>query len=160
MTIKLTPTIKLFVTDVDGTLTDGSMYYTVSGEYMKRFNTKDGMGLGMLKDTGIEVAIVTSESSDIALRRAEKLNIDHVYVGVRNKLRQVNLLCSEIGVTLAETAYVGDDLNDLEVMKCVGLSFSVRDANAAVVKLANVNLKTRGGDGAVREAVEWILERQ
>jgi YrbI family 3-deoxy-D-manno-octulosonate 8-phosphate phosphatase len=151
--------IRLFVTDVDGTLTDGGMYYTARGEYMKRFNTRDGMGLSMLRDAGVEVAIMTSENSEIVLRRAEKLNITHVFVGVEDKLAQLKELCESLEVQLNRVAYVGDDVNDLDAMRNVGLAFAVADADLRVLDVANMRLSKSGGEGAVREAAEWILAR-
>lgn len=151
--------IKLFVTDVDGTLTDGGMYYTAQGESMKRFNTRDGMGLSMLRRAGVEVTIMTGEDSEIALRRAEKLKITYVFTGIQDKLAQLKKLCETLNIPLGSVAYVGDDVNDLEVMRNVGLSFAVADADARVLEVANVQLAKRGGEGAVREAAEWILSR-
>ena len=149
-----TACIRLFVTDVDGTLTDGGMYYTAQGEYMKLFNTRDGMGLSMLRDNGIELAIMTSENSEIVLRRAEKLNITHVFIGVEDKLAQLKELCERLNVPLSSVAYVGDDVNDLQVMQNVGLAFAVADANFRVLEAAHVQLSKCGGTGAVREAAE------
>lgn len=151
--------IKLFVTDVDGTLTDGGMYYTAQGEYMKCFNTRDAMGLSMLRQAGVEVAIMTSEDSEIVLRRAEKLEVTHVFVGVQDKLAQLRELCERLKVPLSRVAYVGDDVNDLEVMQNVGLAFTVADADSRILEGAHVRLLRCGGQGAVREAAEWILSR-
>lgn len=151
--------IRLFVTDVDGTLTDGGMYYTADGEYMKLFNTRDGMGLSMLREAGIEVCMMTSENSEIVTRRAEKLEIARVFLGVRDKLAQLTALCQELDLPLTQVAYVGDDVNDLEVIRNVGLGFAVADADSRVLDAANVRLSKQGGAGAVREAAEWVLER-
>jgi len=151
--------IRLFVTDVDGTLTDGGMYYTAQGEYMKLFNTRDGMGLSMLREAGIEIAIMTSEDSEIVSRRAEKLGITRVYLGVRDKLTRMTALCQELDLPLTSVAYVGDDVNDLDVIRNVGLGFAVADADSRVLQAADVMLSKRGGKGAVREAAEWVLER-
>ena len=149
--------IKLFVTDVDGTLTDGGMYYTDQGEYMKLFNTRDGKGLNMLQEAGVQVAVMTSEHSNIVLRRAEKLNVRHVFIGVKDKLAQLTELCTELQLPLASVAYVGDDINDLEVMRTVGLAFAVADADRRVLEAAHIRLLRPGGAGAVREAAECIL---
>lgn len=150
--------IRLFVTDVDGTLTDGGMYYTADGELMKRFNTRDGMGMRLLREAGLQLAIITSEESEIVLRRAEKLKISHVYVGIRDKLARVSELCTSLRLRLDQVAYVGDDLNDLDLIKKVGLSFAPADAAAEVLECVHVKLSRRGGDGAVREAAEWLLK--
>ena len=151
--------VKLFVTDVDGTLTDGGIYYTAQGEYMKRFNIRDGMGLSLLRQSGVDVAIMTGEETEIVLRRAEKLQISHVFLGVKEKLPELRKLCQRLDVSLKHVAYVGDDVNDLEPMKEVGVSFAVADADSRVLEAASVRLSKRGGEGAVREAVEWILNR-
>ena len=151
--------IGLFVTDVDGTLTDGGMYYTADGEHMKLFNTRDGMGLSMLREAGMEVAIMTSEESEIVTRRAEKLHIGRVYMGVSDKLVQMRALCRELDMPLSRAAYIGDDVNDLGVMQQVGLAFAPADADWRVREAAHVLLATRGGHGAVREAAEWVLAR-
>lgn len=154
------PRVKLFVTDVDGTLTDGGMYYTAQGEHMKRFNTKDGKGLELLRRAGVAVAIITQERSEIVLRRAEKLQVDDVFIGIRDKVACLRELAARQGVDFQEIAYVGDDVNDLEVMAAVGLSFAVADAAAPVRQGATVLLATPGGHGAVREAAEWVLAHQ
>ena len=151
--------VKLFVTDVDGTLTDGGIYYTAQGEYMKRFNIRDGMGLSLLRQSGVDVAIMTGEETEIVLRRAEKLQISYVFLGVKEKLPELRKLCQRLDVSLKHVAYVGDDVNDLEPMKEVGVSFAVADADSRVLEAASVRLSKRGGEGAVREAVEWILNR-
>ena len=152
--------IGLFVTDVDGTLTDGGMYYTADGEYMKLFNTRDGVGLRLLQEAGIDVCMMTSENSEIVARRAEKLNVTRVFLGVRDKLAKLTALCQELDLPLTRVAYVGDDVNDLDVMRNVGLAFAVADADSRVLEAANVRLSKRGGRGAVREAAEWVLERR
>ena len=159
MTVDAALDIRLFVTDVDGTLTDGGMYYTANGEYMKLFNTRDGMGLSMLREAGIEVCMMTSENSEIVLRRAEKLGVTRVYLGVPDKLAQLTALCQELDLPLTHVAYVGDDVNDLDVIRNVGLAFAVADADSRILEAANVRLSKRGGGGAVREAAEWVLER-
>jgi len=151
--------IRLFVTDVDGTLTDGGMYYTANGEYMKLFNTRDGMGLSMLREAGIEVCMMTSENSEIVTRRAEKLEITRVFLGVRDKLAQLTSLCQELKLPLTRVAYVGDDVNDLDVIRNVGLGFAVADADSRVLDAAKVRLSKRGGAGAVREAADWVLAK-
>jgi N-acylneuraminate cytidylyltransferase len=151
--------IELFITDVDGTLTDGGMYYTAQGEYMKRFNTRDAMGLSMLRHAGVEVGIMTTENSEIVLRRAEKLKIRHVFIGVQDKLAKLKTLCETLGVSLSNVAYVGDDVNDIEVMRSVGLSFAVSDADNRILDVAHIRLSKDGGQGAVREASEWVLAR-
>lgn len=126
---------------------------------MKRFNIRDGMGLSLLRQSGVDVAIMTGEETEIVLRRAEKLQISHVFLGVKEKLPELRKLCQRLDVSLKHVAYVGDDVNDLEPMKEVGVSFAVADADSRVLEAASVRLSKRGGEGAVREAVEWILNR-
>lgn len=149
--------IRLFVTDVDGTLTDGGMYYGVEGELMKRFNTRDAMGLQLLRDAGIAVAIITAEDSAIVLRRAEKLRISDVVLGAQDKLTELRQICDGHDIELSQVAYVGDDVNDLEVMRAVGVSYAVADAVPAVQEVADLVLSKGGGFGAVREAAERVL---
>lgn len=151
------PEIKLFVMDVDGTLTDGCMYYTAEGEMMKRFHTRDGHGIQLLREAGILTAVISKEHSDIALKRAEKLQIDHVYIGVEDKVARLNELCSSLSIPLENVAYVGDDVNDLDVMDIVGVSFAVADAHDIVQDAANIVLNHKGGEGAVREAADMVL---
>ena len=155
-----TAKIQLFVTDVDGTLTDGSMYYTADGDYMKQFNTRDGMGFELLRNKGVDVAIMTGEDSQIVLRRAEKLKISRVFIGIKDKLTQMKTLCEEMDISMSSVAYIGDDVNDFDVMKHVGLSFAVADASSEILAVADVTLTKEGGKGAVREAAEWIITRE
>jgi YrbI family 3-deoxy-D-manno-octulosonate 8-phosphate phosphatase len=149
--------IKLFITDVDGTLTDGGMYYTAQGEHMKRFNTRDAKGLELLRRAGLTVAIMTQERSEIVLARAAKLKIDNVFIGVSDKLSCLRELCARLGLDPRQAAFVGDDLNDLEIMRAVGVSFAVADAAPKVRRTATVILTRPGGHGAVREAAEHLI---
>lgn len=152
--------IKLFLTDVDGVLTDGSMYYTESGDEIKRFHTYDGMAFDLLRKAGIKTGIVTSENTQIVARRAAKIKADYLFQGKRDggKLAAAEQICSEMGITMAEVAYIGDDINCLELLKAVGLPACPANARAAVKKIPNILvLETKGGDGAVREFVERIL---
>ncbi|HCG91173.1 MAG TPA: HAD family hydrolase [Dehalococcoidia bacterium] len=153
-----TNNIALFITDVDGTLTDGGMYYSSQGEVMKKFNTKDAVGLRLLQEQGIIIAIITGEDSDIVRARALKLKIQHVYCGIYDKLAILNSLCEQLNIDSQNVAYVGDDLNDTEIMKAVGLSFAVGDAEKTIKEIAHINLERLGGYGAVREAANYILE--
>jgi 3-deoxy-D-manno-octulosonate 8-phosphate phosphatase (KDO 8-P phosphatase) len=149
--------IRLFITDVDGTLTDGGMYYTPQGEHMKRFNTRDAKGLELLRRAGLRVAIMTQERSEIVLARAAKLKIDDVFIGVSDKLACLTQLCARLDLSPRQAAFIGDDVNDLEIMRAVGLSFAVADAVPKVLRTATVVLTRPGGHGAVREAAEWLL---
>jgi YrbI family 3-deoxy-D-manno-octulosonate 8-phosphate phosphatase len=149
--------IKLVVMDVDGVLTDGGMYYSENGEVMKKFNTRDGTGISLLRENDIITAIITGEDSEIVLKRAEKLKVDQVYIGIRDKGRVMHNLVRKYNINYDEVAYIGDDLIDLDVMKKVGLSFAPNDAMPGVKQVANHVLSRKGGEGAVREAIDFLL---
>ena len=149
--------IKLIGTDIDGVWTDARMYYTPEGEWMKAFSTYDGMATAMLKDRGYILAILTSENSDIVLQRAKKLNIDEVYVNENEKLKRMEYLAKKYNITLNEVAYIGDDINDLPLLKSVGLS--ALSGNSPIINQFKPDYVTKryGGDGAYREFIEIIL---
>ena len=150
--------IKLFCMDVDGVLTDGGMYYSENGDELKKFNARDGHGLQLLRDAGIKTAIITNENTKIIERRAQKLKIDEVHQGAGDKGKVIEELSSRLGISLAQIAYVGDDLNDLGAMEKVGLPIAVADAQKSVKSAAQHVTSAKGGEGAVREAAEFILE--
>ncbi|WGT41684.1 HAD-IIIA family hydrolase [Lysinibacillus sp. 1 U-2021] len=150
--------IKLFATDCDGVLTDAGMYYTEDGDVMKKFNTKDGMGFSLLKEKGIITAILTGEESQIVAKRAEKLKIDEVFLGCKDKVAAMNELLQKYQLTMDEVAYIGDDLNDLPLLKQVGYSFAVADAIEQVKREVHYVIDCTGGHGAVREAIEYLLD--
>lgn len=148
--------IKLFAMDVDGVLTDGGMFYSEAGEVLKKFNTRDGMGIELLRKNGIIPAIITKEKSAIVLKRAEKLKVEEVYIGVEDKLEVVKRLIKKYNLSFELVAYIGDDINDIPLLKKVGLSCCPFDAVDEVKKIANYVCKTKGGEGAVREVVDII----
>lgn len=150
--------IRLLVLDVDGTLTDGGMYYGAAGEVMKRFNTRDAMGIRAVQRAGIIVAICTGEDSDIVRARAKKLDIRHVRCGIKDKLRCIAEIAAGLAFFWREIAYVGDDWNDREIMENVGLAFAVGDAAKEIKEIAHYITTRSGGYGAVREACELLLE--
>ena len=152
--------IKLIGTDIDGVWTDARMYVTPEGEWMKAFSTYDGMATAMLKKRGIIVAILTGENSDIVIARAEKLNIDEVYVDEHEKLKRLTYLTKKYEISLDEVAYIGDDVNDLEVLKAVG--FSALAGNSPIQDQFTPDyITTRlGGNGAFREFADIILNAQ
>ena len=154
---KLLQRIRALVLDVDGVLTDGGMYYGPGGEGLKRFNVKDGMGLGLVIEAGIAVALISGENSEILRRRAEKLKIADIFVGVEDKLKTLEGFLASRKIPLAEAAYVGDDVNDLAPMGKVGLPVAVADAVPEVRKAAKWITTRRGGDAAVREVCDAIL---
>ena len=148
---------KLVVTDIDGVWTDGGMYYTESGDEFKRFNTYDSAGVVFCRLLGIPVAIITGEPSMGVKRRAEKLKIGYCYTGVADKLMVLEGLCGDLGITLAEVAYLGDDLNDMGVLPRVGYSACPASAPDYVKEMVKVVLTRKGGEGVFREFVEGIL---
>ena len=149
--------VRLLCVDVDGVLTDAGMYYGPDGEVLKKFNTRDGMGLARVRDAGVAVAIISGEDSAIVHARAAKLKIDDVYCGAHNKRVAIDELCQRHGLELHEVAFIGDDLNDLPALECVGLACAVADAAEPVQAIAHYVTKRRGGDGAVRELCELLI---
>ena len=156
--VKKVKGIKCVLTDSDGVLTDGGMYYSENGDELKKFNTKDGMGFKLLKEAGIITGIITGENIDLVRRRAEKMKVNEVYLGIQDKMKILNEICSKYDLNYEEIAYIGDDINDLEVIKTVGLGCTVHDGMECVKNIAKVITKAKGGQGAVREVVEMILE--
>lgn len=150
--------IRLFLTDCDGCLTDGGMYYTESGDELKKFNTLDGMGFQLLRENGILTGIITKENTKIVERRAQKLKVDFLKQGVINKLETVQEICKKNNIHLEEVAYVGDDINDYEVISAVGYGCCVSNAVDKIKQISKYVSRKNGGDGAIREIVEWILE--
>lgn len=149
--------ISLVLLDVDGVLTDGGMYYGNDGEILKKFNTRDGMGIGRLQDAGIEVILVTGENSPVVSARAKKLGINEVHLGIDDKLTRVEAIRHERGLSWEALAYMGDDLNDIEVLRRVGFAATVADARPEIRAIAHYTAEARGGQGAVRELSDMIL---
>ena len=155
--------IKLFLTDVDGTLTDGGMYYGSDGTEFKKFNTRDGMGLQLLQRAGVKVGIVTSENTTINVNRARKLGVDFLKQSARDggKLAATQEICDEMGITLQDVAYVGDDVNCYDLLAAVGWAARPADACEKVKGIPGVHiLQRRGGDACVREWIDMILARK
>ncbi len=151
--------IRLMVMDVDGTLTDGHIYIGANGEVMKAFNVKDGYGIVQMKKRGITPAIITGRSSPIVAARAAELGIEHLYQGVSDKLAQLQALTAQLGLTMENVAYIGDDLNDLECIRActaMGVSACPADAVPQVRLAADFVCTVPGGYGAVREFTEYI----
>lgn len=151
--------VKLLALDVDGVLTDGGLYYTETGEVLRKFNIKDGQGIKLVKQAGIEVAIITAKSAASTLQRAKDLGINHTYLGIEDKLSTLKILCDKLKISLAQVAYVGDDINDLEVLQAVGCPLTVADAMPTNQNLAIYVTKLAGGQGAVREICEMLIAR-
>ena len=144
-------------TDIDGVWTDARMYYTEDGDFMKAFSTYDGFGVQLLKKHNYLTCILTSENSKIVLARAKKLNIKEVYINEHNKLKRMQYLCEKYNIKMTEVAYIGDDLNDLELLKQVG--FSVLVKNSPIINQFKPDYVTNksGGQGAFRELSDLII---
>lgn len=157
---KVNSKIKLFISDIDGTLTDGGMYYSENGDELKKFNTRDGMGFDLLRKAGIKTAIITSEDRSLNHRRAEKLKIDFIYQGKRGegKVSVAKEICEELGITFNEVAYIGDDINCVDLLSLVGLAACPADADSKIKDLSFIHVMTKkGGDGCVREFINMII---
>lgn len=149
--------IKLFAMDCDGVLTDAGMYYSDNGVELKKFNTTDGMGIGLLRQVGIKTAIITGEDTKIVANRAAKLKIDNLYQGISNKVEVMEELRAKYNLAYDEIAFIGDDINDIELLKKVGLSLTVANCNQALDGLCDYRTRLAGGTGAVREVIDLIL---
>ena len=156
--IKKSKNIKLIATDIDGVWTDAKMHYTEDGEYMKSFSTYDGVATALLKNEKIEIAILTSENSQIVKSRAKKLGIKYVYINENEKLFRIKYLCNRLNITSDEVAYIGDDVNDLEILKYVGLS--AMPCTSPILDVFNPDYITKreGGNGAFREFSDLIIK--
>lgn len=150
--------VRLLLLDVDGVLTAGEIIYSDSGEQLKVFNVKDGMGIRMLQEAGIKVGIVTGRSGKALQHRCKNLGIDLVFDGVKDKANALEQASKQTGIAAEETAFIGDDLPDLSIMRRVGLAVAVADAHEMVRKEAHVTTTAPGGKGAVRETCEAILK--
>lgn len=162
-TTALTPKIKdirLLLLDVDGVLTDGSIIYSNGKSETKAFNVKDGLGLKLIMQVGINVGLVTGRTSKALIRRCRDLNIRHIYDGVRQKAPLLDKIIVDTGVNADCTAFMGDDLPDLPLMKRVGLSVAVADAHKAVREYSDWVTRAPGGRGAVREVCDALLKAQ
>jgi len=152
--------IELIVLDVDGTMTDSRITYSENGDEIKSFNVKDGLAIASWRKLGKQVAIITGRSSQIVARRAEELHIEHFYQGIHNKREVLEELLVKLDLTMENVAAIGDDLNDLQMLKAAEISFVPRDASAYVDKIADVILSKTGGDGAVREMIENLIVKE
>ena len=152
--------IKLAITDVDGVLTDGGMYYSKDGEFLKKFNTRDAMGMELLLDLGIKTIMLTRENSNIVKARAKKIKVSELYSGVLNKKSLLKKILKKYNAKLDQVAYIGDDLNDLEIMKSVGFSVTPSNGIDQIKKISNYVCKLNGGDGVFRELADIIIYSQ
>ena len=151
--------IKVFLSDVDGVLTDGGMYYTESGDEFKKFNCYDGMGMKLLQQRGYKVGILTSEDRKINRNRANKLNLDYQFHGIKNKLDFIVEFCDKENIDLSEIAYIGDDINCFDLLSKVGIAACPKNAIQKIKSIPNIiQLKSKGGYGAFREFAELYLK--
>ena len=149
--------VRMLAMDVDGVLTDAGMYYSETGDELKKFNTRDGMGIKMLQAAGIITAFITKEKTAIVERRGRKLAVPEVHQGVEDKLTDLTRLARKYGLTLAQVAHIGDDINDLEALRAVGFSAAPADAMPIVIQAVHYVCARKGGEGAVRELADIIL---
>ena len=152
--------IKLIVFDVDGVMTDGSLYLCDDGQEFKAFHSHDGLGMKMLKASGVEMAIITARSSNVVVKRAENTGVAHFYQGVEDKLEALEHLAQKLGLELSQCAFMGDDVVDLPPMRRSGLALTVPAAPPLVKQHAHYVTTREGGSGAVREVVELIMQAQ
>ena len=149
--------IKLVVSDCDGVLTDGGLYYTEDGLEIKRFHVLDGMGFLMLKENGIKTGLITGESNTLVKNRANKLKLDYVYLGTKDKLGKLTEICNEMGISISEAAYVGDDSFDVPAIESCGFGVVPGDALDYVRERADYVTQKGGGHGCLREVADLIL---
>jgi N-acylneuraminate cytidylyltransferase len=150
--------IKYFFSDVDGVLTDGGMYYTENGDEFKRFHVHDGMAFVLLQERGFKTGIITAEDRKLNRRRCDKLNLDYHFHGIKDKLSFMHDFCQREGCSLKDLAYIGDDRNDYNLLKEVGLAACPKNAIQELKNIPGIHcLKRNGGDGAVREMVNSVL---
>lgn len=153
--------IKLVISDNDGVFTDNGVYYGESGEVMKRYSIRDGMGVERLREKGIETAIMTGELSPSVRKRAEKLKMERSWLGIKDKLAMLPKVLEETGLQLSELAYIGDDVNDVAIMEAIaaeGLAACPGDATPFVRPLVHYRAEHAGGHGAFRDFAEWLIE--
>ena len=150
--------IKLVISDIDGVWTDGGMFYDQFDNEWKKFNVSDGWGVRFLRDLGIPFAIMTGEDTNIVQRRADKLKVKYLYLGAKNKLQLAKDLCAELSISLEEVAFIGDDLNDLKLLRAVGLSACPAQSPDYIKSEVDLVMTKRGGEGVFREFVEYIVK--
>lgn len=152
--------IRVLLTDVDGVLTDGGMYYTNDGDVMKRFHTRDGMGITLLRKIGIPTIIITKEKTKFVRLWAKKMKVENVFDGVDEKEKILTIICKKYHISAKQVAYIGDDVNDMKLLKIVGYSATPYDGTNEVKKIVNHICKNKGGEGVLREIADMIRESQ
>ena len=152
--------IELIVMDVDGTMTNSHITYSENGDEIKAFNVKDGLAIVSWMRLGKKAAIITGRKSQIVERRAKELHLEHFYQGCDNKLAKLKELIEKLGISMENVAVIGDDLNDYQMLEAARVSFVPRDASQYVDKIASVILTQNGGEGAVREMIEYLIKKE
>lgn len=152
--------IKMLITDVDGVLTDGGLYYTQEGMIMKKFNVKDGMGTFLLRNKGVLCGIISTDVSPVITKRGERLKMDFTYIGIQDKKSKMMELCDEYGILPEEVAFIGDDVNDISIIESVGFSAAPSDAVDKIINMVDYICVREGGKGAFREVVDLILKHK
>ena len=155
--LKKLKNIRLLISDVDGVLTDGGMYYSEKGEILKKFNAKDGMGVEILLSSKVKTVLLTRENSSIVKKRGAKIKAAATYIGTFNKELQLHKICKKFQVSPTEIAYIGDDLNDSEIMKLVGFAATPSDGIKDLRKIVDYVCRNNGGNGAFREIADLIV---
>ena len=155
--LKKLKNIRLLISDVDGVLTDGGMYYSEKGEILKKFNAKDGMGVEILLRSKVKTILLTRENSSIVKKRGAKIKAAATYIGTFNKELQLHKICKKFQVSPTEIAYIGDDLNDSEIMKLVGFAATPSDGIKDLRKIVDYVCRNNGGNGAFREIADLIV---
>ena len=157
--VKKAKNIKILLTDVDCVLTDGGMYYTIKGDQMKKFHTRDGMGVTLLRKNKIPTIIVTKEKTIMVRKWAKKMKIEKLYEGIQNKEEVLDEICKKYKINSEQVAYIGDDVNDIGLLKKVGFSASPNDAIKQVQKIVDYVCERKGGEGAFREVADLLIQK-
>ena len=152
--------VKLFVLDVDGVLTDGSLFYAKDGEHIKKFNVRDGQGIKLAQSYGLEIALVSARNCQIVINRFCELGVKYIYQHCYDKAKKIKELSSELKIPLSEMAYIGDDILDVPPLEIVGLPICPKDAHPSAMSKAKLITETKGGYGCVREVIDLILKEQ
>ncbi len=153
------PEIKMFLTDCDGCLTDGGMYYSEHGDELKKFNTRDGMGFALLRKKGIITGIITGEDTALIRRRARKLKLDIIEGGCKDKITTIKNLCKDREISMGNVCYIGDDVNDIDALQAVGYGCCPLDAVEEVKNVSRLITNAKGGEGAIREIIDMIIRK-
>lgn len=150
-------TVKLLSLDVDGILTDGGLYYTETGDELRKFNVKDGMGMKNARAAGVELCIISASTTNAIQERGKRLGLTHVYTGAKNKIDILQKICDELNISLDNVAHMGDDLNDIPIMEKIGTPITVGDAMEEVKRKTVYITQKNGGQGAVREICDLLV---